>query len=289
MKTPILTTPIRYPGGKSKAVKKLYEYLPNIEDYDEWREPFLGGGSMSIEITKKFPDMKIWVNDLYPALFTFWTVLQSNGEDMCEKLMRMKESCERQPDDAKKMLGEQKEIINDDISSKFDKAVAWYFANRNSFSGLTETGTFSVQANVMSFTTSIISKLPHYQKLIKNWKFTNGSYDVLLKDNNPNAFVYLDPPYELKDSTLYGKNGSMHLTFNHDEFAKNCNKCDMDCMVSYNADQFIKDRFQGWNEIEFDHTYSMRSVGNYMENQKKRKELVLTNYNIEQGSLEAFF
>ena len=91
MKTPILTTPIRYPGGKSKAVKKLYEYLPNIEDYDEWREPFLGGGSMSIEITKKFPDMKIWVNDLYPALFTFWTVLQSNGEDMCEKLMRMKE------------------------------------------------------------------------------------------------------------------------------------------------------------------------------------------------------
>ena len=34
MKTPILTTPIRYPGGKSKAVKKLYEYLPNIEDYE---------------------------------------------------------------------------------------------------------------------------------------------------------------------------------------------------------------------------------------------------------------
>jgi len=33
----------------------------------------------------------------------------------------------------------------------------------------------------------------------------------------------------------------------------------------------------------------MRSVGEYMENQKERKELVLTNYNIEQGNLEQFF
>ena len=288
MRKLVLNTPIRYPGGKSKAVKKLYDYMPLMNNYTEWREPFLGGGSMSIEISKRYPDMKIWVNDLYPALFTFWTVLQSDGEDMCEKLIRMKSECYT-PDAAKKMLGEQKEIINDDTSSKFDKAVAWYFANRNSFSGLTETGTFSVQANEMSFTDNIINKLPHYQKLIKNWKFTNGSYDVLLKDIQPNTFVYLDPPYEISDSTLYGKNGSMHKKFDHNEFAKNCNECSMDMMISYNADQSIKDRFQGWNEIEFDHTYSMRSVGEYMENQKERKELVLTNYNIEQGNLEQFF
>ena len=141
----------------------------------------------------------------------------------------------------------------------------------------------------MTFTTTNIGKLTYFQKLIRNWKFTNGSYDVLLKDNNPKAFVYLDPPYELKDSTLYGKNGSMHLTFDHDEFAKNCNECGMDAMISYNADQFVKDRFDGWNQLELEWTYTMRSVGNYMEEQKGRKELVLTNYNIEQGSLEAFF
>ena len=82
MRKPILTTPIRYPGGKSKAVKKLYPMLPNIGEYEEWREPFLGGGSMSIEITKRFPDMKIWVNDLYPALYTFWTSVQSDGEEI---------------------------------------------------------------------------------------------------------------------------------------------------------------------------------------------------------------
>ena len=288
MRALILSTPLRYPGGKSKAVKDLYEYMPQMSQYDEWREPFLGGGSMSIEITKKFPDMKIWVNDLYQALFNFWTMVKDRGDEMTERLLEIKSECITS-EIAKSFHIEQKKIINDDASSNFDKAVAFYYANKNSFSGLTETGTFSESSHYSTFTTTNIGKLTYYQKLIRNWKFTNGSYDVLLKDNNPKAFVYLDPPYELKDSTLYGKNGSMHLTFDHDEFAKNCNECGMDAMISYNADQFVKDRFDGWNQLELEWTYTMRSVGNYMEEQKGRKELVLTNYNIEQGSLEAFF
>ena len=288
MRALILSTPLRYPGGKSKAVKDLYEYMPQMSQYDEWREPFLGGGSMSIEITKKFPDMKIWVNDLYPALFNFWTMVKDRGDEMTERLLEIKSECITS-EIAKSFHIEQKKIINDDASSDFDKAVAFYYANKNSFSGLTETGTFSESSHEMTFTTTNIGKLTYFQKLIRNWKFTNGSYDVLLKDNNPKAFVYLDPPYELKDSTLYGKNGSMHLTFDHDEFAKNCNECGMDAMISYNADQFVKDRFDGWNQLELEWNYTMRSVGNYMEEQKGRKELVLTNYNIEQGSLEAFF
>jgi DNA adenine methylase len=288
MRSLILSTPLRYPGGKSKVVKDLYEYMPEMSQYDEWREPFLGGGSMSIEITKKFPDMKIWVNDLYPALFNFWTMVKDRGDEMTERLLEIKSECIT-IEIAKSFHIEQKKIINDDASSDFDKAVAFYYANKNSFSGLTETGTFSESSHYSSFTITNIGKLTYYQKLIRNWKFTNGSYDVLLKDNNPKAFVYLDPPYELKDSRLYGKNGSMHLTFDHDEFAKNCNECGLDAMISYNADQFVKDRFDGWNQFELEWNYSMRSnLRTYVEEQKGRKELVLTNYNIEQGSLEAF-
>ena len=285
----MLTTPLRYPGGKSKWTDLLYEYLPDMRDYEEWREPFLGGGSFSIEITKRYPDMRIWVNDLYPALYNFWTQLQSSGKEMSERLLEIKDSCVSS-EIAKTTHGEQKEIINDDTSSKFDKAVAFYFANRNSFSGLTETGTFSVQANEMSFTTNIISKLPAYQKLIRNWKITNEDYSVLL-EKSPKTFVYLDPPYELTKqnaNNLYGKRGSMHEGFDHDLFAKHCNESGMDCMISYNADQSVKDRFGGWKQTELDWTYTMRSVGEYMEKQKDRKELLLMNYEVEQGTLKDF-
>mgnify|MGYP003972673785 FL=1 len=87
---------------------------------------------------------------------------------------------------------------------------------------------------------------------------------------------------------MYGKRGSMHEGFDHDLFAKHCNESGMDCMISYNADQSVKDRFDGWEQAELDWTYTMRSVGDYMENQKDRKELLLLNYKVEQGSLEAF-
>ena len=60
-------TPLRYPGGKSRAVQKLFAYLPN-RTYDELREPFLGGGSFAIEWSKRYPDSRVWVSDLYEPL-----------------------------------------------------------------------------------------------------------------------------------------------------------------------------------------------------------------------------
>ena len=49
-----LKTPLRYPGGKSRAVSKLFQFLP--EHITEFREPFLGGGNFAIAMTKQFPD-----------------------------------------------------------------------------------------------------------------------------------------------------------------------------------------------------------------------------------------
>ena len=50
-----LKTPLRYPGGKSRACEKMGPYFPDLRNYDEFREPFLGGGSVAIYVTKKYP------------------------------------------------------------------------------------------------------------------------------------------------------------------------------------------------------------------------------------------
>ena len=52
-------------------------------------------------------------------------------------------------------------------------------------------------------------------------------------------------------------------------------------LISYNSDQLVRDRFieSQWTAAEFDLTYTMRSVGEYMRDQKDRKELLLYNYN----------
>jgi len=275
-----LKTPLRYPGGKSRACVKMDPYFPDLRNYDEFREPFLGGGSVAIHIAKKYPFLDIWVNDLYEPLVNFWQQLQMFGEDLKNELSGYK-LAHCTPELAKELFVESKRKINDLSESSLDRAISFYIVNKCSFSGLTESSSFSQQASVSNFSLRGIEKLPEYSKLIEKWRITNYSYDYLM-DGNMGAFMYLDPPYDIKDN-LYGKQGSMHKRFDHDKFAADCNSNNMDMLVSYNTDQLVKDRFLGgkWNAVEFDLTYTMRSVGEYMREQKTRKELLLFNYGIE--------
>ena len=274
-----LKTCLRYPGGKSRAVVKMDPYFPDLRNYNEFREPFLGGGSVAIYITKKYPDLDIWVNDLYEPLVNFWQQLQMFGADLSNALTTLKSTCNT-PDKARQLFLVSKEKINDKDLPSIDRAVAFYVVNKCSFSGLTESSSFSEQASNSNFSLRGIEKLPGYSKIIEKWRITNYSYDYLL-DGDTTAFVYLDPPYDIKDN-LYGHKGSMHKRFDHDKFAADCDfHYPMHQLISYNSDQLVKDRFKNWKAAEFDLTYTMRSVGEYMREQKDRKELLLFNYGTE--------
>ena len=281
-----LKTPLRYPGGKSRACTKMDQYFPDLREYDEFREPFLGGGSVAIHITKKYPNLRIWVNDLYEPLVNFWQQLQMFGPEMRNKLLELKY---RYPESvsAKILFLESKEYLSQPVrkTEPLWRAISFYIVNKCSFSGLTESSSFSAQASDNNFSIKGIDKLPEYSKIIENWRISNYSYDYLLGAEG-NAFVYLDPPYDIKDN-LYGRKGSMHKRFDHDRFAADCSACSLNQLISYNSDQLVKDRFTNWSAAEFDLTYTMRSVGEYMREQKSRKELLLFNYGIE-GLVEQY-
>ena len=272
-----LKTPLRYPGGKSRAVKKMAEFFPLFSDYKEFREPFVGGGSVALYITQMYPHLDIWVNDLYEPLYNFWRELQENANEVKNILLQLKQ---RHPDpaSAKYLFLEAKEYLSKPLrqTTTKDRAVSFYIVNKCSFSGLTESSSFSKQASDSNFSLRGIEKLPYYSDLIGNWKITNLSYEKLMTDDK-SVFVYLDPPYEIK-SNLYGKRGNMHKGFDHDEFFYTCDRYVCDQMVSYNSSNLIKSRFIDWKPYEYDHTYTMRSVGEYMQDQQQRKELLLLNY-----------
>ena len=273
-----LKTPLRYPGGKSRACTKMDVYIPDLRDYKEYREPFLGGGSVAIHITKKYPHLDIWVNDLYEPLYNFWRVLQDDGYKLYKRLQELK-SRYPDPGSAKGLFLEAKDLVNDDSISPLYRACSFYVINKCSFSGLTESSSFSKQASDNNFSMRGIEKLQGYTQIIKDWKITNLSYEQLLTDDKK-CFTYLDPPYDIKDN-LYGKKGSMHNGFNHDDFASDCDRFIGHQLISYNSSQLVKDRFKDYQTGEFDLTYTMRSVGEYMREQKERKELLLFNYGTE--------
>jgi site-specific DNA-adenine methylase len=270
-----LKTPLRYPGGKSRALPKIFQYIPDLKTFDEYREPFIGGGSVALEVAKRYPFLDIWVNDLYNPLYNFWCILRDEPDELHRCLKGYKEDYGT-PELARQLFNEMKIQLNHEESEDFYRAVAFYIINKCSFSGLTESSSFSQQASVSNFSMNGIEKIPEYGKIIKDWKITNLSYEELLTDDM-GVFVYLDLSYDIKDN-LYGRKGSMHKGFDHDKFAADCDRHVCSQLVSYNSSNLVTERFQEWTVGEFAHTYTMRSVGSYNTDQAERKELVLYNY-----------
>ena len=120
-------TPLRYPGGKSRACTKIGQFLPNMYTYREFREPFLGGGSVAIYLTKIYPSLSIWVNDLYEPLVNFWKEVQHSGEELYTTLSDLKVK-HSNPDSAKGLFLESKEIILNFINeiSQNTTSLSWW-------------------------------------------------------------------------------------------------------------------------------------------------------------------
>ena len=270
-----LKTPLRYPGGKSRACTKMGQFFPDFSKYKEFREPFLGGGSVALYISKMHPEISIWVNDLYEPLVNFWQTIQDDGQNLQDMIWGLKNKYPER-DSARELFVQAKEKINNEELSSRERAAYFYIVNKCSFSGLTESSSFSAQASESNFSYRGIEKITGYQQIIENWTITNISYERMLSDDSE-IFTYLDPPYDIKDN-LYGKKGDMHKKFNHDEFAEWCDRFTSPMLISYNSSQLVKNRFKHWTATEFDLTYTMRSVGEYMREQQQRKELLLLNY-----------
>ena len=274
-------TCLRYPGGKSKALKTLAPWFPS--SFKEYREPFIGGGSVALLVSQNFPDMPVWVNDKYVYLYNFWTQLRDNGQELSDKLLEIKKSVEGDDKGARKLFDDHKRKISK--SEGDDQAVSFFILNKCSYSGLTENSTFSVQASKGNFSQVGIKKLPAYSRIIQNWKITNLDYSELMKAEGKDVFVFLDPPYDIK-SFLYGTDRKMHSNFCHIRFAKDVEECKHKFMITYNVNDWLVERYKNFYQREFLLQYSMVHRKN-----NKKAELLISNYDIapEANTLQSFF
>jgi DNA adenine methylase len=85
-----IKSPLRYPGGKSKAIPKILEYLPL--NFVEYREPFVGGGSLFIYLKQKKPNLKVWINDLNYDLVCFWKCAQRDIDQLVDRIWQIKKT-----------------------------------------------------------------------------------------------------------------------------------------------------------------------------------------------------
>lgn len=266
----MIKSPLRYPGGKSRAVQQMKYLLPS--DFEEYREPFVGGGSFFLYLRQVYPKLKIWVNDLNPELYYFWKYAQKESEKLVKEIFRIKS--ERK--NGQELFEELVQIRGENLSG-FDRAVRFFILNRITFSGVVESGGYSQLAFVGRFTESSILRVAKLGPFLEGVKITNLDYRQMLLLGGKEMFTFLDPPYfKATRSRLYGKNGVLHTTFNHAEFATEMKKCRHLWLMTYDDSPEIRKNFEFANSYSWELQYGMN---NYKQGKAaKGSELFISNY-----------
>jgi len=267
----MIRSPLRYPGGKSKAINQI---LPLIPDFEEFREPFVGGGSVFLALKQLYPDRKYWINDLYFELYTFWEYVQKDLQSVVNQVISWK----REFEDGKELhrfLSENMDSFDD-----IKKASAFFVFNRITFSGTTEAGGFSEQAFQKRFTESSVQRLRLLKNVIKDTKITNLDYEDVIKAEGENVLIFLDPPYfSATKSALYGKNGKLHRGFDHEKFAQIMKDCNHKWLITYDNCDYIRDLFSFANIAEWNLMYGMRNQTESSD--QLGKEIFIANFELD--------
>ncbi len=263
-----IKSPLRYPGGKSKALKYI---LPLIPYFEEYREPFLGGGSVFIALKQKYPNKKYWINDLHKNLYYFWDNCKNNIKELTFIIEKWYNTFENGNELHKYLLN------SIDHFNELEKGAAFFVLNRITFSGTSESGGFSKLAFNSRFTLSSIKRVEELSNLLIDVKITNYDYSKVLNETGKDVFIFLDPPYfSAKKSALYGKNGNLHKFFNHEKFAEEMKQCNHKWLITYDDSDYIKNLFSFAYINKWNLTYGMKNVSK--ETEKIGNELFITNF-----------
>jgi DNA adenine methylase len=264
-------SPLRYPGGKSKALDRI---LPNLPaDIGEFREPFVGGGSVFFALKKLFKNRirKYWINDLNADLATFWRFLKDSPDQLIDQIRVFKDHYTDGRALYQFMLDEK------NMRSDFDRAVRFFILNRITFSGVVDSGGYSQESFEKRFTPSSIERLRTAAYYLSGIEITNCDYESVIQPTGENVFLFLDPPYwKATASKLYGVKGDLHTSFDHERFADAMKGCPHRWLITYDDSEKIRELFNFAEIIEWEHQYGMN---NYKQTSAaKGREIFIKNF-----------
>jgi DNA adenine methylase len=230
-------SPLRYPGGKNRAIKSIYSCIPSNET--KLCSPFLGGASIELACSTR---MEVYGADIFEPLIAFWQILLEQPN----KLIRRVESYF--PLSRTKFYNLQERYMN--LTDEIERAAAFFVLNRSSFSGTTLSGGMS--PGHPRFTESAIERLRDFKA--SNFHVECADFrDVIPKHED--AFLYLDPPY-LNGQSLYGLRGDTHKGFDHKALAELLFKRDR-WIMSYNDCEDIRKLYKGNPILSLEWIYGM--------------------------------
>lgn len=249
------SSPLRYPGGKTRLAGFLYKAIEKNFSEDEkiiLVEPYAGGAGASLKLLFSGKVDKIIINDLDKAIFAIWKIAVTDTDFLINKIKKVNIDIEE--------WKKQKEIYNNPSSSIKELAFATLFLNRTNRSGIIEggpiggmeqAGFWNIQARFTKNT--IISRLGKIKEFKNKISVRNLDGISLLRQLEKNKckkryFIFLDPPYYQKGKSLYLNH---YIDKDHKKLLKLLKKSLLKWVMTYDDVSYIQNLYDEFKKNKF--------------------------------------
>lgn len=264
--------PFRYPGGKFYALNLLAPFWMECA-HDEYREPFVGGGS--VFFTKEKVKYNI-INDIDGELVTTYRVMQN--PQLRQQLVNMVSN-----EVATKERW--KEVMEFVPQNELEVAYKYYYLNRTSFSGKLSSPGWGYREHRSLPPNRWKERLIPCGEKLMGVDIENTDFENIIKKPamGKNVLMFVDPPYynpPKKKHYRYGFEIS-----DHERLAKCLKETTFKFFLTYEDTPEIRELYS-WANI-YDMKFSYR-VGDSSTNGGKRTkgmELIITNYKLQHHDL----
>ena len=289
----ICISPLRYAGGKSKAIGLILENIPKLKE-KKIISPFFGGGSVELCFSQIL-GIQVIGYDIFNMLTNFWNVLIHNKEEFLNELRNFEITEEEFTYNRHVLLNywekikpidlnyktKNKVILKTEDLNKLDnnhiiQAVYYYYNMTLSYGPMFLGWPSSNEINKEKFK----RKLEKINNLnLINLEVRCASFEDVL-ENHSNDFLFLDPPYFLEGDSKMFKGmypncnfAIHHNNFNHLKLAELLKNHKGGFLMTYNNCSTIKKLYEDckFEYPEWQYTYGQGEtrIGKNREETKK--------------------
>jgi DNA adenine methylase len=233
---PAIESPLRYPGGKTQLAPFVVELL---EDNDllngVYAEPFAGGAGLAWRLLLSGRVSEVWLNDIDPAMYAFWTAVLKHTDDLCERIQTT-------PVTIEEWHRQRRIVVEHSRPRLMDLAFGALYLNRTNRSGIIvhggviggkdQTGPYKIDCRFnRKDLVDKIRRIASYRDVVRmsrlDARLCIPQWDKALPAR---SLINIDPPYFAKGQELYT---NFYRPDDHRDLARTIRKLKRSWMLTY--------------------------------------------------------
>ncbi|WGT48418.1 DNA adenine methylase [Tessaracoccus lacteus] len=199
-------SPLRYPGGKASLAGFFADVIEALDLTDPtYVEPYAGGAGAGVALLVEGHVDRLVVNDFDPAVHSFWVAATEHCEALCALVADKPLTVEE--------WRRQKAVYRAaDDTDPLALGFAFFYLNRTNRSGIlnagpiggvNQTGNYKIDARFNR--PELVRRLEAIGERAHRITVSNKDGRSIVQEHasDPNAFLYIDPPYLAAGGSLY--------------------------------------------------------------------------------------